>query len=81
MSEPIEDYCERCGEHRFDVRKWMFYSTLARFPKLPIAREFFCFSCIRIMKIYAIAGVTLFAIVAGSIVGVTIWLNSSASAG
>ena len=81
MPEPIEDYCERCGEHRLGVRKLMFYGALERFPKLPIAREFFCFSCIRIMKIHAIVGFTLFVIVAGSIVGVTIWLNSSASVG
>ena len=79
MPEPIEDYCERCGEHRLGFRKLMFYSTLARFPKLPIAREFFCFSCIRIMKIHAIVGFALVAILVGSIVGVTIWLNSSAS--
>ncbi len=79
MPEPIEDYCERSGEHRLGVRKLMFYSTLARFPKLPIAREFICFSCIRSMKINTIVGFTLLVIVVGSIVGVTMWLNSSAS--
>ncbi len=79
MSEPVEDYCERCGAHRLGVRKWIFYGTLARFPKLPIAREFCCFPRIKIMKIHAIVGFTLFAIVAGSIVGVTMWLNSSVS--
>ncbi len=78
-SEPIEDYCERCGEYRAGKLQWMFYSGwLARFPKLPIGREFYCFRCRRIMRIYAAVGFTLFAIILAAIIAATIWANSLA---
>lgn len=77
MAELEEDYCERCGDYQAGVRKWMFHSTYARFPGPPIAREFYCFACLRVMRIYAIIGLTLLAILVGSLIGVTIWLTAS----
>jgi len=68
MPDPIEDHCERCGHFGPGVRRWMFYHVLSRFPQPPVAREFFCFRCIRIMRVYAIIGLALLAIVIGALV-------------
>ena len=51
----------------------MFYRPLERFPQPPIAREFFCNRCIKIMRIYAVIGFTLIGIVVAAIVGFSIW--------
>ena len=77
MAEPTEDYCERCGEHGPGVRKWMFYRSIVRKPEMWLVHEFFCYSCLKTMKIYAIIGFTLFAIIIGTIIGATIWVNST----
>lgn len=53
----------------------MFYRPLARFPKPPVAREFFCFRCQKVMKIYAIVGLTLLTCVVTAIVIATILLT------
>ncbi len=68
MPEPTEDHCERCGRLAPGRRKLMFYRLLERFPESPIARDFFCFRCIRIMRLYAIIGFTLLAVVIGAII-------------
>lgn len=79
MPESTEDHCERCGQHAPGRRKLMFYRALARFPEPPIAREFFCFRCIRIMRIYATIALVLGAIVIGGLIVAAVRVNSSGS--
>lgn len=73
--EDEQDHCERCGEYGPGVRKWMFYSLLANFPDSPIARQFFCHRCVRIMRIYAIIGGILAVGAIAAIIAITIWVT------
>ncbi len=73
MPKADEDYCERCGELKHGKRKLMFYRWEGRFPQSPVARQFFCYRCLRIMRIYAAIGFCLLAVLVGSLVIVTLW--------
>jgi hypothetical protein len=66
--------CDRCGQVAEGRRRWMFYRPLERFPGQPVAREFHCHRCRRILRIYAAIGLGLLLAVVGGLVGVTLWL-------
>ena len=79
MPESTEDYCERCGELGHGSRKLMFYGGYERFPKSPVVREFFCVRCQRILKVYAIVGLSILLAAVGAIVVTTIWATRQGS--
>ncbi len=76
MSEPTEDICNRCGEQGAGTRKFMFYRWYETFPRPPVAREFFCFRCQRVMRVYAIIGFTLLGCLVLAILVATLWVMS-----
>jgi len=45
------------------------------FPNSPVAEEFFCNRCLQLMRIYAIIGFSLLAVLVGFLAGVTFWLQ------
>jgi hypothetical protein len=67
--------CERCGEYREGRSKLMIYRLLERFPASPITRQFFCYRCLRVMRIYATIGFSLLSILLGSLVVAVIWVR------
>ncbi len=67
--------CERCGEYRDGRSKLMIYRLMGRFPASPIARQFFCNRCLRVMRIYAIVGFSLLAMLLGSLVVAVLWIR------
>lgn len=67
--------CERCGEFREGRSKLMIYRLLERFPASPIALQFFCYPCLRVMRIYAIVGFTLLAMLLGSLIVAVLWVR------
>lgn len=67
--------CERCGEYREGRSKLMIYTLLARFPAPPIARQFFCYRCLRVMRIYAIVGFSLLAMLLLSLTVAVLWVR------
>jgi hypothetical protein len=67
--------CERCGEYREGRSKLMIYRLMERFPASPIARQFFCNRCLRVMRIYAFVGFSLLVILLGSLIGAVLWVR------
>jgi hypothetical protein len=53
----------------------MVYRLAERFPESPVAEEFFCNRCLRMMRIYATIGFSLLAVLVGTLAGVTFWLR------
>ena len=80
MLESTEDHCERCAELRHGSRRLMFYHWFERFPQSPIAREFFCLRCQRVLRSYAIVGFTLLLGIVLAIVITSIWVTRQGSA-
>lgn len=70
-----EAECDRCGRIATGRYKWMRHGwgTMIR-TGAPIEREFFCFRCLRIMRIYAVIGFSLLGLVVAAIAATTIWL-------
>lgn len=67
LDESRFDYCERCGGAAAGTYKLMFYHSLFRLP----AREFYCYRCLKVMKVYAIIGFSLLGITVGALCVVT----------
>lgn len=72
--------CERCGVHapgkfRLMVYSWNWYWYWLL--RSPVRREFYCYRCLRVMRIYSVVGLTIFGIVIAAIVGLTIWLRQN----
>jgi hypothetical protein len=65
---PGVDYCTRCGELDGGKRQWMFHSDT-------IAKEFYCWRCLRIMRIYAWIGLSLLFVILGAAIGAVVWLT------
>jgi hypothetical protein len=53
----------------------MIYRLLERFPASPITRQFFCYHCLRVMRIYATIGFSLLSILLGSLVVAVVWVR------
>ena len=70
-----EGTCERCGEYREGRSKIMVYRLMERFPAAPIARQFFCHRCLRIMRFYAVVGFSLLAILLGVLSVSVLWVH------
>jgi hypothetical protein len=64
MAEIEIDACERCGEIAEGKRRWMFDNLGAR-------REFYCFRCDRVRRIYGRIGLTL---LLGLVSALTVWV-------
>ena len=79
QKEQHEDYCERCGELREGKRRWMWHRWRVYHLQSPLNEEFYCFRCLRIMRVYSIIGLSLFAIIVAVIIAATIWANSQGS--
>ena len=77
--EPIAQFrigtCERCGEYREGRSQLMIYRLLERFPASPVARQFFCSRCLRVMRIYAFIGLSLLTIIVGSLIVAVLWIR------
>jgi hypothetical protein len=71
--EPQIDYCERCGEAAEGKYKLMVYHSLFRLP----GREYHCYRCLKVMRIYAIIGFLLMALVVTALCITTFLLVSS----
>ncbi len=67
--------CERCGEYREGRSKLMVYRLMARLPESPIAQQFFCNRCLRVMRIYAFVGFSLLAMLLGSLLIAVLWIR------
>lgn len=76
MYNATENTCKRCGHRAPGRYRWMFHLDWA--PELligsPVRREFLCFRCLGIMRIYSIIGMTIFAILIVVIIAATIWV-------
>lgn len=79
--EPHEGTCERCGEVREGRSQLMIYRLMERFPEPPIARQFFCHRCLRVMRWYAIVGYTLLALLLGGLVAGVLWIRFGLNGG
>jgi len=70
-----EDECDRCGRVTTGRYKWMRYGWATMMTTgSPLEREFFCFRCLRIMRIYSVIGFSLLGLVVAAFVAMTIWL-------
>lgn len=67
--------CERCGEYSEGRSKLMIYRLMERFPTSPVARQFFCNRCLRVMRIYAFVGFSLLATLLGSLIVAVLWVR------
>ena len=67
--------CERCGEYREGRSKLMIYRLMERFPSPPIARQFFCNRCLRVMSIYAFVCFSLLAMLLVSLTVAVLWVR------
>jgi len=67
--------CQRCGRQGEGRTKWMVHRFAESFPESPVAEEFFCNRCLRMMRIYATIGFSLLAVLVGALAGVTFWLR------
>ena len=65
-SDPHVDLCECCSEERPGSSKMMFHSGYRIFSKLPGGHEFYCFQCQKVMRIYAVIGLFLLALIAAA---------------
>lgn len=71
-----EAECDRCGRIGTGRYQWMYHIPWISMllTGAPIEREFFCFRCLRIMRIYAVIGFSLLGLVVAALVATTIWL-------
>ncbi len=71
-----EAECDRCGRIGTGRYQWMYHIPWISMllTGAPIEREFFCFRCLRIMRIYAVIGFSLLGLVVAALVASTIWL-------
>jgi hypothetical protein len=70
----MEDECGQCGRYGPGRRQWMFYPWYYTLLGKPTGREFICFRCLRWMRIYSIAGMSLLAIIFLGVVIASIWV-------
>jgi hypothetical protein len=69
VAEMYDDVCERCGAFASGHERWMLHSH-----ELP-AKQFFCFRCLRVMRIYAIVGFSLLGLLMFGFVATLWWLG------
>jgi len=66
--------CDRCGMQAPGKRQWMFAPLWSTLFRVGTRREFICFRCLRVMKIYAFIGFSLLLMLVLGIVGASLWL-------
>ncbi len=66
----LEDYCERCGTLSAGQERWMFHH--GQLPR----KEFFCFRCLRVLRIYAAIALSLLGLLLTAFVVATWWLGA-----
>jgi hypothetical protein len=69
-NDSVWDVCDRCGSYTWGRYRWMFHSgTMPR-------KEFFCNRCQRVLRVYAIIGLSLLAILLSGFVLALWWLGA-----
>lgn len=71
---PEEDICERCGKYGAGRRQLMLYPWWYALFGEYSRRQWFCTRCLWIMRVYAVVGFLLLAILVSGLMGVSIWL-------
>ena len=76
MSKTTTGECDRCGETAEGRYKWMIYRWFETFPDPPVARQFFCYRCLRTQRAYGLIALGVFVVGVGLAAAAIFWWDA-----